>query len=101
MRAPPPVLPSVHHTPQHPWLLLSVQRAHAHSHSLSRSRAHLYLPALLTHQQVILITLEWRDLTYKVVVGKRKQRTFKTILDGLSGAVSPGRLLAVMGPTGW
>ena len=51
--------------------------------------------------QVILITLEWRELTYKVVVGKRKQRTYKTILDGLSGAVSPGRLLAVMGPTGW
>ena len=50
--------------------------------------------------KVLQITLEWKDVTYIVSTGRKKKRVCKTILDHLSGQVSPGRLLAVMGPTG-
>jgi len=50
--------------------------------------------------QVIHVTLQWDQLTYTVPVGRRKKRRTKTILDCVSGHVLPGRLLAVMGPTG-
>ena len=43
------------------------------------------------------MTLEWRDLTYKVTTGKRRKKTDKTILRDLTSAVPAGRLLAVMG----
>ena len=49
---------------------------------------------------VMKITIEWKDLTYLVNVGRGKKKSAKTILDSLSGQVPPGRLLAVMGPTG-
>lgn len=47
--------------------------------------------------QSIRVTLEWRDLRYTVPVGRRRQRSSKTILEGLSAVLLPGRLLAVMG----
>lgn len=51
-------------------------------------------------KRVIHVTLQWERLTYSVTVGRGKKRTVKTILDGISGHLEPGRLLAVMGPTG-
>lgn len=50
--------------------------------------------------KILRITLEWKNLTYVVPVGRGKNRVEKTILHGLSAQVPPGRLLAVMGPTG-
>ncbi|KAI7840285.1 hypothetical protein COHA_006067 [Chlorella ohadii] len=52
------------------------------------------------NRQAIRVTLEWRDLRYSVPVGRRRQRTSRTILEGLSAVLPPGRLLAIMGPTG-
>ncbi len=46
------------------------------------------------------VSLEWSELTYKVPVGKGKKRSIKVILNELSGALPPGRLLAVMGEEG-
>lgn len=56
--------------------------------------------SLVKLSKVMPITLEWKNLNYSVLVGKRKHQTAKTILDNLSGQVNPGRLLAIMGPTG-
>ena len=50
--------------------------------------------------QVIGVTLQWQNLVYTVPVGRRKKRTIKTVLGGVSGHALPGQLLAVMGPTG-
>lgn len=50
--------------------------------------------------QLLKVHVEWRDLTYTVPVGRRKNRTNRTILSNLSASVPAGRLLAVMGPTG-
>lgn len=50
--------------------------------------------------QVIHVTLEWRGLSYQVQTGRWRKRSSKTILQDCSAAVAPGRLLAVMGPTG-
>jgi hypothetical protein len=44
--------------------------------------------------KILKITIEWRDLTYVVTVGRRKKRAPKTVLENLSGQVPPGRLLA-------
>ncbi|KAL4452063.1 hypothetical protein ABPG75_007725 [Micractinium tetrahymenae] len=51
-------------------------------------------------KKVIHVTLQWEGLSYSVPVGRRRKRTQKTILQGVSGHVLPGHLLAVMGPTG-
>ena len=56
------------------------------------------LPPLL--QRVIGITLQWERLNYSVTVGRRRQRKQKPILQGISGHVESGHLLAIMGPTG-
>lgn len=51
-------------------------------------------------KHVIGVTLQWRDLTYVVQAGRGRKRKAKTVLQGISGHVTPGHLLAVMGPTG-
>jgi hypothetical protein len=51
-------------------------------------------------KRVIQVTIQWQELTYTVPVGRGKKRSTKTVLDAMSGHVEPGRLLAVMGPTG-
>lgn len=56
--------------------------------------------SMMRLKRVIPITLQWTDLNYSVVVGKRRARKPKTILSSISGHVKPGHLLAVMGPTG-
>jgi len=50
--------------------------------------------------QIIKVTLEWKDLTYTVQIGHGKKRSTRTILENLTSQVPPGRLVAVMGPTG-
>lgn len=56
--------------------------------------------------RIIHVTLEWRDLSYSVTVGGGRRLCFKRpgrerrILDSLSAAVPPGRLLAIMGECG-
>jgi ABC-type multidrug transport system ATPase subunit/ABC-type multidrug transport system permease subunit len=56
--------------------------------------------SLLKLSKIIQLTIEWKNLTYIVPIGKGKKMTHKTILDDLSGQVPSSRLLAVMGPTG-
>jgi len=56
--------------------------------------------SLVKLSKIIQITIEWKNLTYIVPVGKGKKMTSKTILEDLNGQVPAGRLLAVMGPTG-
>ena len=58
------------------------------------------LCAPLCFLQIIHVTLQWEGLTYSVPVGRRRRRVQKAILQGVSGHVLPGHLLAVMGPTG-
>jgi ABC-type multidrug transport system fused ATPase/permease subunit len=57
---------------------------------------HVLRNALTGH----LVQVEWRDITYTVEVGKGAARKKKQILNGLSGIVEPGHVVAIMGPTG-
>ena len=41
--------------------------------------------------------LEWQGLTYRVLVGSRRRRSWRTVLQSSCGVVPPGRLLAVLG----
>ncbi|KAK9806141.1 hypothetical protein WJX72_003105 [[Myrmecia] bisecta] len=50
--------------------------------------------------KLVKVAIEWHDVTYTVPVGRRKQRKQRVIIDASSGRVTPGHLLAVMGPTG-
>lgn len=54
----------------------------------------------MRYKHVIGVTLQWRELTYVVQTGRGRKRKPKTVLQGISGHVTPGHLLAVMGPTG-
>ncbi|KAG7673347.1 hypothetical protein Ndes2526B_g03213 [Nannochloris sp. 'desiccata'] len=56
--------------------------------------------SFLKLSKIIQITVEWKNITYIMPIGKGKKKTVKTILEDLSGQVPAGRLLAVMGPTG-
>ncbi|KAI8612487.1 P-loop containing nucleoside triphosphate hydrolase protein [Chytriomyces sp. MP71] len=44
------------------------------------------------------LTLAFKDLSYSIVDGKTKESKF--LLEGISGCVQPGEILAVMGPSG-
>ncbi len=46
---------------------------------------------------VVRVTLEWRHLSYRVPVGRRRRRFSREILQDMSAVVPPGRLVAVMG----
>ncbi|CAI8588409.1 unnamed protein product [Vicia faba] len=50
------------------------------------------LPKLIMHP----ITLKFEDLEYKVKVNQKE----KTILNGITGVVCPGEILAMLGPSG-
>ncbi len=50
--------------------------------------------------QLIKVAIEWHSVTYTVPVGRGKKRTSRTIIDSACGRVTPGHLLAIMGPTG-
>uniref|UniRef100_A0A7S0EUT3 ABC transporter domain-containing protein n=1 Tax=Hanusia phi TaxID=3032 RepID=A0A7S0EUT3_9CRYP len=56
--------------------------------------------------QINPVTLSWRDLTYDVKLKRKNPETGqsevidKRILDGLSGVVRPGEMLAICGPSG-
>jgi ATP-binding cassette subfamily G (WHITE) protein 2 len=56
--------------------------------------------SFIQYKQLQNVTLEWKNLTYQLWVGKGKNKYLKTILNGVSGAVPSGRLVAVMAPTG-
>lgn len=42
--------------------------------------------------------LAWRDVSLKI--SRKRGQAPSTILDGVSGSVQPGRMLAIMGPSG-
>ncbi|KAI8619314.1 hypothetical protein BC830DRAFT_1165437 [Chytriomyces sp. MP71] len=44
------------------------------------------------------LTLAFKDLSYSIVDGKTKESKF--LIEGISGCVQPGEILAVMGPSG-
>jgi ABC-type multidrug transport system ATPase subunit len=44
--------------------------------------------------------MQFRDVTYKVVIKKLTSSVEKEILTGISGSVNPGEVLALMGPSG-
>lgn len=47
------------------------------------------------------VAIEWSTLTYTVTIGHfRRRKKAKHVLSDIWGAVQPGRLLAVMGPSG-
>jgi ABC-type multidrug transport system fused ATPase/permease subunit len=46
------------------------------------------------------ISLEWKDVFYSVVVGKKDKRKENLILNNLSGFARSGHLVAILGPTG-
>lgn len=58
----------------------------------------------MTLKRVVRVTLEWRALAYTVPVGPRRgcrqPQGTKTILQDLSATVPPGRLVAILGPSG-
>ena len=56
--------------------------------------------SLVRFQRIMRLSIEWKNLTYTVPIGKKKKRKTKVILDQVSARVPPGRLVAVMGPTG-
>mmetsp|Transcript_6401 Transcript_6401/g.10199 ORF Transcript_6401/g.10199 Transcript_6401/m.10199 type:complete len:685 (-) Transcript_6401:314-2368(-) len=45
-------------------------------------------------------TLQWRDLSYSVAAGVGPNAKQKHILKNIHGSAEPGRLIAIMGPTG-
>jgi ABC-type multidrug transport system fused ATPase/permease subunit len=46
------------------------------------------------------MSLEWKDVSYSVLVGQGRNSQKKHILHQLSGKAEPGHLVAIMGPTG-
>ncbi|RZC52613.1 hypothetical protein C5167_021035 [Papaver somniferum] len=49
------------------------------------------------------ITLKFEDIGYKIKIqggGGKKQVKEKTVLNGITGAVDPGEILAILGPSG-
>lgn len=52
------------------------------------------------HNPLRRVALEWSGLTYTVTVGHFRRKRPKQVLCDVWGAVQPGRLLAVMGPSG-
>lgn len=46
------------------------------------------------------LTLSWDNVSYSVTVGKRKNKSQKVILNGLSGQALPGQVVAIMGASG-
>ncbi|KAK9828718.1 hypothetical protein WJX72_001697 [[Myrmecia] bisecta] len=61
---------------------------------------HLAVDLTTQMKKLVKVAIEWQEVTYTVPVGKRKHRKQRVILDASSGRVTPGHLLAVMGPTG-
>lgn len=60
-------------------------------------------PGQVNIKRVIHVRITWEHLVYEVPVrtpGKLRKAGLRRVLAGLTGAVAPGRLLAVMGPTG-
>jgi ABC-type multidrug transport system ATPase subunit len=49
---------------------------------------------------VFVKLMQFRDVTYKVVIKKLTSSVEKEILTGISGSVNPGEVLALMGPSG-
>lgn len=44
--------------------------------------------------------MQFTDVTYKVVIKGMRTNEEKDILNGITGAVNPGEVLALMGPSG-
>lgn len=78
----------------------AARRANSMLDSVSRLQLEDGSASVARLKRVIQVTIQWRALSYTVPVGRGKKRTTKTVLDAMNGHVEPGRLLAVMGPTG-
>lgn len=52
------------------------------------------------HSSLRRVAIEWSNLTYSITLGHLRRKRTKHVLEDIWGAVSPGRLLAIMGPSG-
>lgn len=50
--------------------------------------------------KLLLWNLQFRDVNYKVLIRGLTTTEEKEILNGISGSVNPGEVLALMGPSG-
>lgn len=48
----------------------------------------------------LLFVLQFTDVTYKVIIKGIRTSREKEILNGITGSVNPGEVLALMGPSG-
>ena len=44
--------------------------------------------------------MQFKDVTYKVILKGMRTNVEKEILNGITGSVNPGEVLALMGPSG-
>ncbi|XP_077235610.1 ABC transporter G family member 22-like [Tasmannia lanceolata] len=59
------------------------------------------IPKKIQVEPTLPISLKFQDLKYKVVVkGRKSSETEKYIVNGVTGSVHPGEVLALMGPSG-
>ncbi|KAL8144352.1 hypothetical protein V2J09_017384 [Rumex salicifolius] len=75
---------------------------YAHTHTMKTSNdVVLEDPPCKMLQPIFPITLKFEEIVYKVKMkGSSSSVKEKTILNGLSGAVCPGEVLAMLGPSG-
>lgn len=54
----------------------------------------------MVFELVSLFVLQFQDVKYKVAAKGVKSSTAKCLLQGITGSVNPGEILALMGPSG-
>lgn len=55
---------------------------------------------LLNEESHFLFKMQFKDVTYKVILKGMRTNVEKEILNGITGSVNPGEVLALMGPSG-
>ena len=55
---------------------------------------------LLNEESRFLFKMQFKDVTYKVILKGMRTNVEKEILNGITGSVNPGEVLALMGPSG-
>lgn len=63
---------------------------------------HMYLSRYLSNGHLLsyALNMQFTEVTYKVILKGMTSTVEKDILNGISGSVNPGEVLALMGPSG-